>query len=540
MSARARFLILLCLLLVLLLAATGLYMMGMSRLEGEPRGFWSALGFAAETITTTGYGGDHTWSHPAMVLFVVGLQFLGVALIYVVVPIYLLQFLEERFEARLPRQAPRIRDHVLIYRYGPAVETLCEELVDNGIPLLVVETRQETARNLRDRKIPVVYGDSPGSALENVHLEAARALIVNGSDEENAAAVLTARQLGFAGEVVALIEEPYHRKPIILAGATVAMTPRHVLGAALAARASQRISPRVSGLQQLGRKLEVGEFRIDPESPLAGLTLAEARVGSRTGAIVIGQWVRGHLEPQPAAADRLAPRGILVAVGSSESLAELRALAGSGRAVDPDRPFIVAGYGEVGQKVGQLLRDAGEEVRVVDLHAGEGVDVEGDLLDPRVLESLDVAGAQAVVLALDSDRATLFATVVVKDLAPEVPIIARVNAAENVERIHHAGADFALSISQVAGKILAARLLRQVSVPLDTNLRVQKVTAPGLDHLRPVRLDIRVKTGCSVVAVERGDELIVDLGAEFTFEPGDAIYICGTRDATRRFTEVYS
>jgi hypothetical protein len=34
-----------------------------------------------------------------------------------------------------------------------------------------------------------------------------------------------------------------------------------------------------------------------------------------------------------------------------------------------------------------------------------------------------------------------------------VPIIARVNQSENVERIHAAGADFALSISRVAGQI---------------------------------------------------------------------------------------
>ncbi len=539
MRARNRFLILLFLLLVLLLAATGFYMVGMARLEGEPRGFWSALGFAAETITTTGYGGDHGWRHPAMVLFVVGLQFLGVALIYVVVPIYLLQFLEERFESRLPRQAPKMRDHVLIYRYGAAVESLCEELTENGIPLLIVETSQETARSLRDRKLPVVYEDSPGPALENVHLEAVRALVANGSDEENAAAILVARQLGFRGEAIALVEEPYHRQPIMLAGATAVMTPRHILGAALAARASQRISPRVSGLQQLGKKLEVGEIRVDPRSPLAGRTLAEARIGSRTGAIIIGQWVRGHLEPQPAAADRLEPRGILVAVGSSDSLAELRNLAGSGRPTAPDRPFIVAGYGEVGQKVDQLLRDAGEKVRVIDLVAAKGVDSVGDILDPRVLESIDVAGAQGIVLAVDSDRATLFATVIVRDLAPEVPIIARVNAAENVERIHQAGADFALSISQVSGKILAARLLRQEVVALDTKLRVQKVAAPGLANRRPEAVDIRGKTGCSVVAVERADELVVDLGADFTFEPGDAIYICGTKDATRRFTEVY-
>jgi Trk K+ transport system NAD-binding subunit len=508
-KAKRRFLTLVAFLPVVVLGSAWLYMVGMARLEGTERSFWQALAF------------------------------FGVLLIYIVVPIYLIQFLEERFESRLPRQAPKMRDHVIIYRYGAPVETLVEELTQLEVPVVVVEHDRDLARNLRDRKVPVVYSDAAGPSLSNVYLEKARALIANGSDEENAAVILVARQLGFEGQALALVEDPFHRKPIMLAGANAVLTPRHVLGAALAARASHRISPRVSGLQQLGRKLEVAEIRIDPGSPLAGQTLAGAAVGARTGTVVIGQWVEGHLEPQPAAGDRLLPRGILVAVGSAENLARLSELAGAVRPQESGGPFLVAGYGEVGKKVAQLLRDVGELVQVVDLQEGEGVDHAGDVLDPRLLESVEVARARAVVLALDNDRATLFATVVIKDLAPEVPIIARVNAAENVERIHRAGAEFALSISQVSGKILAARLLREEAVELDTRLRLLKVVAPRLAGHHPAELDVRERIGCSVVAVERGDDAIVEFGPDFRFRPDDAIYVCGTREATHRFAEEY-
>jgi hypothetical protein len=86
-------------------------------------------------------------------------------------------------------------------------------------------------------------------------------------------------------------------------------------------------------------------------------------------------------------------------------------------------------------------------------------------------------------------------------------VIARVNLADNVERIYAAGADFALSISQVSGQILAWRLLGKESVAVDPELRVVKVSSQGLENRQPADINLLGKTGCSVVAVERDDEL---------------------------------
>ncbi len=539
--ARKRLLILIAILPLVVLMAALTYQAGMKFFEGEERDFWSALEFAAETVTTTGYGADADWQHPVMVLYVISLQFVGLVLFYMIVPMYLIPFFEERFEARLPRQAPKLKDHVVIYRFGPLVETLTEELQRSGMPMLIIEHDANLARRLLEDKLPVIYADQVSTALDRVHLDRARVLIGNGSDEENAAMMLTAQQQGFQGEVLALVEEPYHRKPMRLAGATAVYTPRHVLGAALAARASHRISPRVSGIQQLGRRLRVAEIPVGVGSEIAGQTLAEAKIGQRTGAIIIGQWHNGRLEAELDAATLLEPRSILVSLGSEESLARLTEITvGDRGATKVGGSFIVAGFGEVGRKVCQLLNDAGETVVVIDQHGSPGVDVEGDVLEPGVLEAADIAEAQTVILALDNDSSTLFATVIVKDQAPDVTVIARVNEADNVERIHHAGADFALSISQVSGQLLAHRLLQQEAIAVDPQLRVLKTTATRLAGRRPASLDVRQRTGCSVVAVERGDDLIVELDSEFRFRSDDLVYVCGSSASTQRFAEDYS
>ena len=204
-----------------------------------------------------------------------------------------------------------------------------------------------------------------------------------------------------------------------------------------------------------------------------------------------------------------------------------------------DGPFVIGGGGEVGRKVAELLRLVGEEVRLIDRRPGPGVDQVGDVLDARALEAAGIKDAQAVILALDTDAATLFATVILKDLAPEVPVIARVNQAENVDRIHRAGADFALSISQVSGQMLAQKLLGQEAVSVDPQLKVLKITAAVLAGRRPAELGVRERTGCSIVAVERGEEVLVELGPDFRFQPEDAVYVCGSSRAVRRFQEVF-
>ncbi len=523
-----------------MLVSSFLYMWGMAALEDKPRSFWQSLEWASETLSTTGYGADSKWGHPVMVLLVVVVQFLGVFLVFLIFPIYLIPFLEERFETRLPQAAPKnLEGHTVVYHYGAGVETLLDELAGAGVPTLVLETDEPIARRLFESGVNVVYRGLDDGALAAARLGSARAIIANGTDDENAALILAARQLDYKGPILALVEEPLHRRPMMLAGATAVFTPRHILGAALAARASARISPRVGGVQQLGRNLEVAEIRVHPHSPLAGRTLDETAIGSRTGATVIGQWIGGELVVSDGSGLRLTADGILVVVGSHASIDRLHDLAGGAVALRREGPFVVGGGGEVGRKVAELLRAVGEEVKLIDRQPGAEVDLVGDVLDARMLEAAGVKDAQAVILALDTDSATLFATVILKDLVPEVPVIARVNQAENVERIHRAGADFALSISQVSGQMLAKKLLGQEAVAVDPQLKVLKVSPDGLAGHDPADLAIRDRTGCSVVAVERGDEVIVELGGDFRFRPEDAIYICGSGEAIRRFREVF-
>ena len=59
------------------------------------------------------------------------------------------------------------------------------------------------------------------------------------------------------------------------------------------------------------------------------------------------------------------------------------------------------------------------------------------------------------------------------------------------------------------------------------------------DQQDPAELGVRERTGTSIVAVERGEEVLVEFGPDFRFHPEDAVYVCGSSRAVRRFQEVF-
>lgn len=513
-----------------LIGSAILYQAGMARLEGKPRSFSQSVEWAAETLSTTGYGADAKWEHPAMVLLVIAVQFVGVFLVFLIVPIFMIPFLEERFEEKIPRTPGKIADHVIVYRYGPAVESLMQKLADSGVASLVVETDEASARSVLEQKQRVVFTRAEEDALDVCALLGARALVANARDEENAAIILRARQMGFKGDVVALVEEPSHRRPMELAGATAAYTPRHIIAAALAAHASDRISPRLPGSESL-EGLERRELRVPATSPVAGKTLREAAIGGQSGAIVVGQWTRSRLLSRCSGDMRIEPGARLELFGTPDALDRAGAAIGA-KYMRPTGDVLIAGFGEVGRKVHELLTDVGEDVRVIERNHVEGVTLIGNVLDPAVLEKADPASARVVVLALNTDDATLFATVMIRDIAPEVPVIARVNHSRNVENIYRAGADYALSISDVSGDMLYTRLLGRSARTREEHRSVTHVPVRSMGGRTLRQSGIR-EHGCSAVAIRRDGTLLTNLDADTVLLGTDEVYICGTIEAFR-------
>ncbi len=502
-----------------------IYMLGMAYLERSPRSLLASVEWASETLTTTGYGGDARWHHPAMAIFVIAVQFTGLFLVFLIFPIYVLPYFEERFEARLPHSLPGMDGRVLFHRYGRAVDSLIEELRRVGAPFVILEQDADLARRLHDRGYPVVVGNLEEDVGLLQGVEHARALITDADDHADSTFIMMAREQGFTGPIYALAEFPLHRTPMLKVGATAVYTPSHVLAAALAARASTRIDPRAEGLDSLSEQVGLAEYRVHAESPLAGRTLGQIHMRERLGVNLIGQWRSGEFVPARGPETRIAPGAILVVIGGHEHLAQIGQLAAPIRA---SGPIVVAGYGTVGHKVVEMLHDAGEETVVIDDRPEPGVDVVGNVLEQSTLEQARVREASTVVLALSNDSAGVFATAVIRDYAPQIRLIARVNRASSVPRLYQAGADFALSMGQVAGQLLAHHILGNGALSVEQRLRCVRLTPGDLAGAHPWKVGARERSGATVVGVERDGKLMIDLADEFRLRPHDVVLVCGT------------
>lgn len=502
-----------------------LYMLGMTYLEEKPRSFLTSIEWASETLTTTGYGGDAHWRHPLMAIFVIAVQFTGLFLVFLIFPVYVLPYFEERFEARLPRSLPPMDGRLLFHRYGRAVDSLIEELRRLGTPFVILEQDPDLGRRLHDRGYPVVVGNLEEDAGMLRGIDRASALVTDADDHAGSTFIMMAREQGFTGPIYAFAENPLHRSPMLKIGATAVYTPSHVLAGALAARASPRISPPAEGLDALDEHLGVAEYRVHAESPLAGRTLGELHLRERLGVNLIGQWHSGAFVPARGPDIRIAPGAILLVIGARENLPRVEELAAPLRALGP---IVVAGYGTVGRKVVQMLRDAGETTIVIDEQAQPDVDVVGNVLERATLEQAQVRAASALVLALSNDSAGVLAVAVIRDYAPQIRLIARVNRAASVVRLYQAGADFVLSTGQVAGQLLAHQLLGQSAPALEQRLRCVRLTPGRLVGGHPWKSGVRERSGAVVVAVERAGKAMLDLAAEFRVRPDDVVVVCGT------------
>ena len=525
----------------LILTSLG-YQWGMATYEDRPQTFLDSLQFAVEMFTTTGFGGDSPWESPQMHAYIIVTDLLGMALLVGALPVVATPLLKSVLSTSAPEQADNdLTDHVVICSDTTRLEVLIDELDSQGVPYVIIEPDRDRADELYETNDHVIRANPASTdGLKAARVASARAVVADVSDQVDASIVLTTKEVDPDTPVVSVVEGPDNAKYHELAGADHVVSPRSLIGQSLAAKVTSAMRTEIDEAVAIGDDLRLVEVSIRHGSTLAGTTLAESGIRETSGATVLGVWVDGEFNPEPEPNTQLPAGAVLLVSGRTDQLEQLVEMTQSMIRGFQSEKAVIVGYGQVGQSIAAELDKSAVSYTVVDQIDMEGVDVVGNATEPEILTEAGIEDADTVVLALPDGTATEFATLMIRDLAPRTEIIARVEQDENVSKTYRAGADYVLSLTNVTGRMIASRVFEERDVvSLKQQVKAIRERAPQLVGQTLGEANVRDRTDCIVIGIERDSTVITDIGPQTTVESEDEIIVVGTDDGIRAFEQAF-
>ncbi|WP_292387665.1 potassium channel family protein [Methanosarcina sp. UBA5] len=223
--------------------------------------------------------------------------------------------------------------------------------------------------------------------------------------------------------------------------------------------------------------------------------------------------------------------------------------------MEPKGHLIVLGYGDVGKSIVNILYGSPFRFVVVDSNdkVFENVDFEhlvGNGADEDILLAAGVKTASFEFVALNDDTNVIFATLISRNLNPELTIVARANSVKSIDKIYKAGADYVGSLSIVAGQMLAKMTANCMGkscsidedIMLYEGIEIEKHHVDRdslLDNRSIEELDLEGQIGCTIVGIERGKHVITVIKRQTTIRAGDIIAVVGSSKQISEFKERY-
>jgi CPA2 family monovalent cation:H+ antiporter-2 len=234
---------------------------------------------------------------------------------------------------------------------------------------------------------------------------------------------------------------------------------------------------------------------------------------------------------------------------------------------------IVVGYGLNGTNLSRVLRSVKIPYRVLELNAetvreasarGEPI-LYGDSTRKEVLRSARLEHARVLVLAISDPIASRRTVQLARQMNPDIHIIVRTRYMSELEDLYGLGADQVIPEEFETSVEIFARVLQEYGIARGTIERhVEAIRREGYQMLRspllPIvemsdiaealsaastqtvrigagalaagrtvgELDLRKRTGATVIAVSRGGVTDVNPGPEFRLEVGDVVVLLGS------------
>ena len=295
-------------------------------------GFYMTL----TTMTTIGYGEIHPLSRAGRIFnsFLIVFAVFSGGFTIATFSQALLQFeFGKAFgRRRMERELAKLSGHYIICGAGRVGRTVARELRARGQSVVFIEKDLQRTDWAVNEKIPFVLGNaSSEECLKRAHIDRAKGFVAAvSSDAENLYIVLTARGFRSDLKIIARASEEEATSKLLRAGASQVLSPYFFVGSRIA---QLLLRPNVLdfidaafGTERLD--VEIGEVRIDANSPLVGKMLGDSAIRQQADVIILGvKPAEGPLVFNPARETLIRASDTLIVIGADTQLKRLEALA---------------------------------------------------------------------------------------------------------------------------------------------------------------------------------------------------------------------
>ncbi|HFE47613.1 MAG TPA: potassium channel protein [Nannocystis exedens] len=308
-------------------------------------GLWTigeCIYMTAITVTTVGFGevidvatvpGGRIWT---MILLLFGIS----ANLFVISSITSFfvegDFGQYRAYRQTQRRMKQLSNHYIVCGCGSTGSHVIKELLAIGETVVAIDHSETALSHLEGTDVLPIAGDATeDEILDLARVDDAKGIVATlDDDKSNMFVVVSARQRNAQARIVAKAVYVSAIQKLERAGANAVVSPNRIGGIRIA---SELLRPHVvKFLDDMLRDTNVGlrieEAEVGTRGSLHGQTLAGADVRAATGALVLAiRLSDGSIEHAPKGDMVLETGYTLIAIGSLEQIAALRALAGDSR-----------------------------------------------------------------------------------------------------------------------------------------------------------------------------------------------------------------
>lgn len=294
----------------------------------EDLSFIDALYMTIITISTVGFGLVKPLTSAGKI-FVILLILGGVSTVAYAVSTLLHLTLEEVFgeyfgRRRMLKQIERLKEHYIIAGYGRVGNQVAIEFAKAGRKFVVIENNPEKIEDLLNEGVLFIDGDATDDEiLLKAGVKYAKGLIAAlNTDADNVFITLSTKGLNDNITIVARANTPEAEAKLRAAGADKVISPYLIGARRMAAMLLQPVVSDYLDLVTHGEKLEyrLEELKIKENSPLNAVSIEDASIRQKTGALVLAIKREDKLNTNPKPDYRIMKGDSLVVLGTSDQL----------------------------------------------------------------------------------------------------------------------------------------------------------------------------------------------------------------------------